>query len=74
VSSLVLDRARFSPLAEGSARGRAEALLVLLAARGVVLEQADRARLLGEQDAARLARWSARAASCTMLAEVLAES
>jgi hypothetical protein len=56
-------------LAEGSARGRAEGLLVLLAARGVVLEEADRARILGEQDAARLDRWIARAASCTTLAE-----
>jgi hypothetical protein len=60
-------------IAEGSARGRAEALLVLLAARGVVLEQADRARILGEQDPARLDRWIARAASCTTLAEVLAD-
>jgi Uma2 family endonuclease len=57
-------------LAEGLARGRAQALLALVKARGIALGRADRARILGERDPAVLARWIARAATCTGIAAV----
>lgn len=63
---------RAEGLAEGMLRGRAEALLVLLAARGVAIGRADRDRILGETDIERLDRWIARAIRCTDIAELFA--
>jgi hypothetical protein len=59
-------------LAEGVLRGKAEALLVLLASRGVAIPRADRDRILGEMDPERLDRWIARATRCTDIAELFA--
>jgi Uma2 family endonuclease len=59
--------------AESKAEGKAEAVVALLAARGVSLERVERDRILGERDLARLERWLARAISCTSVAELLAE-
>lgn len=57
--------------AEGLAQGRAEAVVALLAVRGVALDRAQRERILGESDPARLGRWIARAAVCASAAELL---
>ncbi len=57
-------------LAEGKRRGLAEALLAMLSSRGIGLKAADRARIFGEQDPARLQRWIARAATCSGVAEL----
>jgi Uma2 family endonuclease len=59
-------------LAEGAARGRIDALLVMLATRGAV-DPADRARLLAERDPVRIDRWIAQAAGGATIAELLAE-
>ena len=58
--------------AESKAEGRAEALIVLLAARGIAVDSATRARILAERDPQRLDRWIARAASCAQVAELFA--
>jgi Uma2 family endonuclease len=55
--------------AEGIARGKAEALLTVLAARGFALGDAERARILGERDPEQLDRWVACAVTCTAAAE-----
>jgi Uma2 family endonuclease len=78
----VLEKARAQDRAQGRARGRAEghvrgaaeALLVVLAARGIEATAADRVRILVEQDPARLSRWIERAATCTRIAEVFTDS
>jgi hypothetical protein len=51
-------------LAEGKHHGRGEALVAILLARGLAVSPDDRARVLAERDAGRLARWIARAADC----------
>jgi len=65
---------RAEGIAEGKAKGRAEgiaeALITVLTARGVVLDDVDRTRLLGERDPGRLDRWIARATTCETLAEL----
>ena len=60
-------------LAEDAVRGKREALLLVLAARGCLLGNADRARILDEQDPDRLDRWILRAATCTDIADVISE-
>jgi len=58
---------------QGQRDGVAAALLDVLAARGIALDPAQRARILGEPDVGRLARWIARAARATSVADVFAE-
>jgi len=60
-------------LVEGEAKGKAAALLVVLAARGVAIDAASRCRVLAERDPARLARWLARATRCQTIAAVLTD-
>lgn len=71
---------RAEGLAEGRATGLAEgraalaaAVVAVLALRRVVLDSADRDRILRERDPARLERWIVRAATCTTTTELLAE-
>ena len=59
--------------AEATAEGRAEAVIVLLTARGVAVDSATRGRILTERDPQRLDRWIVRAASCAQAAELFAE-
>jgi len=59
-------------LAHGILQGRAEAVLDLLALRGIAVDAADRTRILGEADPAQLGRWLARATTCTAAAELFA--
>ncbi|HEY0484498.1 MAG TPA: hypothetical protein VGD37_43555, partial [Kofleriaceae bacterium] len=62
---------------EGAARARpqllAEAVLAVLTARKLVLDAAQRARILGEADVVQLERWLARAATCTAVGELFPE-
>lgn len=58
---------------DGVGRGRAEAIVAVLDARGISMERGERDRILGERDLARLERWTARAVVCTSIAELLAE-
>ncbi|HEU4731669.1 MAG TPA: Uma2 family endonuclease, partial [Kofleriaceae bacterium] len=44
---------------KGRIEGTAEAVVAVLAARGLVLDRGERDRILGERDPARLARWLA---------------
>jgi hypothetical protein len=53
--------------------GLARALLALLAARGVALQDTERAQILDERDAARLERWVARAVTCRTADELFME-
>jgi hypothetical protein len=53
-------------------KAKADALLVMLGARGISLQADDREKILGERDHEQLDRWIARAATCTDIAAVLA--
>jgi hypothetical protein len=55
---------------EAKAEGKVEALLTILAARGVAVGDAERTRILGERDPAQLERWLTRAATCAQAAEL----
>jgi len=70
----VIEAAKAESLADGKAagslRGKAEALIVVLDARGVALGSADRARILDQRDPATLAGWLLRAATCADVAEL----
>jgi hypothetical protein len=55
------------------AEGRADALLTVLRARGIVVSGAARKRILAEEDLARLNRWIERAISAASIAEVFDE-
>lgn len=68
----VIEQMRASDRAEGRAMGLAEAVLTVLAARGVILGFADRGRILDERDPAQLERWLARATTCTEIRELFA--
>lgn len=59
---------------EGLIRGRAEALLAMLAARGISFGRADREQILGEQDPDQLLTWITRAATCTDIAGLFGET
>jgi hypothetical protein len=56
--------------AAGLARGKAEALVAILDARGIALDSADRARILSEHDLAIIDRWTARAGICESAAQL----
>jgi hypothetical protein len=56
--------------AEGITRGKAEALLAVLAARGIAVGDAERVRILGERDPVQLDRWLAGAVTCAEAAEL----
>jgi Uma2 family endonuclease len=58
--------------ADGVRRGTAKAVVAVLAARGVSLDNAQRRLILDEPDLARLERWLTRAITCTSAAELLA--
>ncbi|HEX2569523.1 MAG TPA: HEPN domain-containing protein [Polyangia bacterium] len=59
--------------AAGIIEGKAEAVLAVLAARGIPVDEAMRARVLGCQEEARLLRWLQRAATATTAEEALEE-
>jgi Uma2 family endonuclease len=67
----VLEAALATQRVEGKLAGMAEALVAVLAARGLTLEPADTARVLAQGDAAILRRWLAAAATCSTIAELL---
>jgi Uma2 family endonuclease len=56
--------------AAAKAEGKTEAVLVVLAARRVAVGDAERVRILSEQDPAQLDRWLAKAAICARVAEL----
>jgi predicted transposase/invertase (TIGR01784 family) len=60
-----------SGLAEGKTTGKAEAVLAVLAARGVPVDEATRARILACSDSATLEQWLARAVTATSLGDVV---
>jgi hypothetical protein len=57
--------------ASGRAEGRAAALMILLATRGLGPTEAERRRILAERDLGRLERWIAAAGSCADVAALL---
>ena len=63
-------RHRDEARAEGIAEGKAAALLAVLAARGIVVGDAERVRILGERDPQQLDRWLAGAVTCAVAAEL----
>ena len=69
----VIEAVRAQDRATGRATGKAESVLDVLALRKVPVDGAARARILGEQDVARLERWLKRALSCATVAELFAE-
>ncbi|HXU33386.1 MAG TPA: hypothetical protein VN851_22690 [Thermoanaerobaculia bacterium] len=59
---------------KGEARGTAEAILKILAARGVAVNQTQREEILRCSDVPRLSRWVVRASLATSAEEVTADS
>ena len=57
---------------QGKAEGLAKAVLAVLAARNVVVEDVARACILDEQDLGQLEYWVGRAMTCTTVAELFA--
>jgi hypothetical protein len=57
----------------GKAEGNAEAVLAVLRVRQIAVSDADRARILAEQDLKRLERWHERAIVAASIAEVFKE-
>jgi Uma2 family endonuclease len=55
---------------EGIREGLAEAVLAVLAARGIAVADAERARILDETDSAQLRGWLVRAATCRATVEL----
>jgi flagellar biosynthesis/type III secretory pathway protein FliH len=58
-------------LAEGHSEGKAEALLTILAARGLAVSEEQRQRILACRDLASLDRWIARAATAASIEQAL---
>ena len=69
----VIEEARARDRAEARARGKAEALLAVLGARGMLLDRAEHERILGECDPERVDRWIVRALTCATVTELLTE-
>jgi hypothetical protein len=67
----VLEKPKF--VAEGRAEGKREALLLVLEGRGLSMTRAQRATILGCEDAATLNRWIAGAGKAASVRELLAE-
>jgi hypothetical protein len=65
------EKAREQGEAEGEAKGEARALLTALRARGIVVPDAARERILAERDPERLDRWVERAMVAASVAEVI---
>jgi hypothetical protein len=57
--------------AEGRAEGRAENVLTVLRVRGITVPDAARDRILTEKDIGQLTRWLERAATATVVEEVI---
>ncbi|HEX4419907.1 MAG TPA: Uma2 family endonuclease [Kofleriaceae bacterium] len=68
-----LAEGRAEGVAEGRAEGLAEAVIMVLTARDLALDEAIRQRILDEHDAPRLERWIVRAMSCATVAELFTE-
>jgi hypothetical protein len=56
---------------KGHLSGKAEALMAVLAARGLALDEASRARITGCLDVARLERWLVHAVSASSVEDVV---
>ena len=67
-----IEALRIQDRQEGLVHGKAGALLLVLAERGISVSPPDRKRILGEVDVERLDRWIARATRCTDIAELFA--
>jgi Uma2 family endonuclease len=67
-----LDHVRAAGRQEGAVAAKREAILAVLAGRDLVVGDAERALILGIDDAARLDRWLGRAGVCASVAELLA--
>ncbi len=61
-------------LAEVKAEHRAETILIILAARGIVIDDGSRARITRCSDVATLDRWLVRAISASSVADVVSSS
>jgi len=59
-------------LEKGRVRGKAEAVLRVLEARGLAVDDDSRQRILGCQDPARLDRWLTASVTCASTGELLA--
>ncbi len=71
--ALARDEGRCEGRDEGRREGEARALLAALRARGILVSDAARERILAEKDAERLERWVERAVAASSLADVLDE-
>lgn len=71
--SLALKQGRMEGRTEGRTEGLVDAVLTVLAARGVTVSDEERARLVAVKDAAVLQRWLGRAVTVATAAELFAD-
>jgi hypothetical protein len=71
VLALALIEKRNRVLENRYAEGRAEAVVTVLAARGIAITEVERAAILAERDPDRIARWLADVATCRSAGELL---
>ncbi len=69
-----LDAVRDEGKAEGRAEGKAEAVLSVLEARGIAVNEDDRKRILGCSDLPTLERWLRRATTATSVRQIVART
>ncbi|HZH16181.1 MAG TPA: hypothetical protein VE057_17660 [Archangium sp.] len=67
----LIEQGRLKGLEQGRAQGRAEDVLRILAARGLLVSEQARLRILSCTDVALLDRWFDRALTAPSLSEVL---
>lgn len=65
-----LEQARSAGRNEGKTEGKAEAVLAVLAARGVAVDDTSRAAIVAMRDVPVLDRWLRLAATCADVAEL----
>jgi len=68
-----VDEARDEGKTEGQNEGKTQAVLAVLQARGIAVDDASRTRILACTDLATLDRWIVRAATVSTLADVFAD-
>ena len=68
------DELRAEGKAKRRAEGRAEALLIVLQARGISVPDAARERILAEKDPARLTHWLQRAGVVTSIDDLFGDA
>jgi hypothetical protein len=71
IAEAYIEKGRAEGLAKGRAQGRAEAILLVLASRGIAVDDTGRERILSCTDLDTLEQWFNRALSATRFSDLL---